>query len=237
MASLQKQSDACLFTDYYEKYVTYPPKGPLPLLTNAFKGTPNFEGITEKCATWDDIYEAALETNPNFNMYRVLDVWPVLWDVLGFPGSFYNVQVRPRLCPPSFFTPINRIPFGFVQSPIYFARKDVQDAIHAPHIDWEECSAESVYVNGTDTSIPSMLSVMPNVIEKNLRTVVMHGGADYVLIMEGTRYVSFLLVEGKSIDLFGVFLGSLSSTLVRVVALQATESPTHQLFCCVAAFI
>ena len=34
-----------------------------------------------------------------------------------------------------------------------------------------------------------MLSVMPNVIEKSARTVVMHGGVDYILIAEGTRCV------------------------------------------------
>jgi hypothetical protein len=52
---------------------------------------------------------------------------------------------------------------------------------------------QNVYLNGTDNSLPSMLSVMPNVIEKNQRTVVMHGGADYVLIQEGTRYSIYRL--------------------------------------------
>lgn len=37
-------------------------------------------------------------------------------DVLGFPGSFDNVQ-----------------------SPLFFNRTEVQTAIHAPHIEWEEC--------------------------------------------------------------------------------------------------
>ena len=69
-------------------------------------------------------------------------------------------------------------------------RTDVQDAIHAPHIDWEECSSINVYVNGTDTSIPSGLSVLPNVIERSNRTVIGHGLADYVLIANGTRWVS-----------------------------------------------
>ena len=49
---------------------------------------------------------------------------------------------------------------------------------------------QPVYVNGVDHSVPSMLSVMPNVIEKSVRTVVMHGGVDYVLIAEGTRCVA-----------------------------------------------
>ena len=67
------------------------------------------------------------------------------------------------------------------QSPIYFNRTDVQDAIHAPHIVWESCGENSVYVNTTtgrainDQSIPSALSVLPNVIEKSERTVIVHG--------------------------------------------------------------
>ncbi|KAG8710190.1 hypothetical protein FRC11_004764 [Ceratobasidium sp. 423] len=130
----------------------------------AYTGTPNYSGIKDECAIWDMIYEAAITVNPNFNIYRIFDVWPVLWDILGFPGSFNNQQ-----------------------SPIYFNRTEVQDAIHAPHINWDECSSVGVFVNGTDNSVPVMLSVMPNVIEKSERTVVMHGGIDYVLIAEGTR--------------------------------------------------
>ena len=33
---------------------------------------------------WDDIYIEATSVNPSFNPYRILDGWPVLWDVLGF---------------------------------------------------------------------------------------------------------------------------------------------------------
>ncbi|KAF8604918.1 alpha/beta-hydrolase [Ceratobasidium sp. AG-I] len=164
MAQLKKNGDACGFTDYAKKYATYPPKGKLPLPKQAYHGLPNYANITEKCALWDQVYEAAITVNPNFNVYRIFDVWPVLWDVLGFPGSYNNQQ-----------------------SPIYFNRTDVQDAIHAPRISWSECSSIDVYINGTDNSVPVMLSVMPNVIEKSERTVVMHGGIDYVLIDEGTR--------------------------------------------------
>ena len=42
-------------------------------------------------------------------------------------------------------------------------------------------------MDGKDNSVPSMLSVFPYVIEKSERTVVMHGGVDYVLIAEGTK--------------------------------------------------
>ncbi|CAE6486959.1 unnamed protein product [Rhizoctonia solani] len=164
LANLQKIGNKCGFTDYSKKYATYPPKSKLPLPSKAYNGTPNYSGIKDECAVWDMVYEAAITVNPNFNVYRIFDVWPVLWDVLGFPGSFNNQQ-----------------------SPIYFNRTEVQDAIHAPRINWDECSSIDVFVNGTDKSVPVMLSIMPNVIEKSERTVVMHGGIDYVLIAEGTR--------------------------------------------------
>jgi carboxypeptidase D len=62
----------------------------------------------------------------------------------------------------------------------------VQDALHAPHVEWDDCSNIDVYV-GRDQSIPSTLSVLPNVIEKSERTLIVHGLIDYILIAEGTR--------------------------------------------------
>ena len=85
----------CNYTDYMSKYVTYPPKGLLPLPgTN----TVNDPG----CDVWGMIINAALLVNPAFNQYRIFDTvngpfmaprsfliifikWPILWDVLGFP--------------------------------------------------------------------------------------------------------------------------------------------------------
>ncbi|QRV94654.1 Serine carboxypeptidase [Ceratobasidium sp. AG-Ba] len=166
MAQLKENSDACGYTDYYEKYVTYPPKGVLPLPSQDYHGIPNYQNIKPQCDVWGQVFQAAITVNPNFNVYRIFDVWPVLWntqDVLGFPGSYNNQQ-----------------------SPIYFNRTDVQNAIHAPHINWSDCSA-NVFINNTDRSVPTMLSVMPNVIDKSERTVVMHGGIDFILIAEGTK--------------------------------------------------
>ncbi len=57
----------------------------------------------------------------------------------------------------------------------------VQNAIHAPHINWEACSDGSVYINpttggpGNDQSVASTLSVLPNVIEKSERVAIVHG--------------------------------------------------------------
>jgi hypothetical protein len=88
----------------------------------------------------------------------------VLWDVLGFPGSFPQAQ-----------------------SPIYFDRTDVKKAIHAPlNVTWSECSEGNVFKGG-DKSAPSGLTVLPNVIEKSVRTVVVNGLADYCILAGGTR--------------------------------------------------
>ncbi|KAF8646719.1 hypothetical protein AX16_007093 [Volvariella volvacea WC 439] len=161
LAQLDQVAARCNYTGYMEKFVTYPPPpGPFPLpgrSTSADRG----------CDIWAMIFEAALLKNPAFNIYRVFDTFPVLWDVLGFPGSFPDVQL----------------------APLYFDRADVKAAIHAPaDVDWEECSNVNVFPRG-DRSLPSALSVLPSVIEKSQRSVIIHGLADFILIAEGTRIV------------------------------------------------
>ena len=77
------------------------------------------------------------------------------------------------------------------QSPIYFNRTDVKEAIHAPaDVNWSECSetVEDVFPNG-DASLPPAFTVLPHVIEKSVRSVIVHGLADYILIAEGARIV------------------------------------------------
>ncbi|TFK67288.1 alpha/beta-hydrolase [Pluteus cervinus] len=160
MSLLEKTADACNYTSYTSKYLQYPPPpAPFPL---PGRSTSSDRG----CDVWDLIFEEALVKNPAFNIYRIFDTFPVLWDVLGFPGSFPDVQ-----------------------SPIYFDRQEVKKAIHAPlNTTWEECADGNVFVR-RDQSTPSALSVLPNVIEKNQRTVIVHGLADFILIAEGTRLV------------------------------------------------
>ncbi|KAG6877822.1 hypothetical protein C0993_003606 [Termitomyces sp. T159_Od127] len=160
MSQLDALASRCNYAGYFDKHVTYPPQGLLPLPGKSTSADPG-------CDAWDIIFEAALIINPAFNIYRIFDTFPILWDVLGFPGSFEQVQV----------------------SPIYFDREDVKKAIHAPvDVSWKECSDINVFPNG-DGSTPSALSVLPNVIEKSNRTVIVHGLADFILIAEGTRIV------------------------------------------------
>jgi len=118
------------------------------------------------CDVWDEIFNAALLVNPAFNIYRIFDTWPILWDVLGFPGSFPDAQTLP----------------------LYFNRDDVKKAIHAPQeVDWAECSNIDVFVHNNDKSLPPAFTVLPGLIEKNQRTVIVHGLGDFILIADGAR--------------------------------------------------
>ncbi|KAF9040776.1 Alpha/Beta hydrolase protein [Panaeolus papilionaceus] len=154
MNQIEKISSQCNYTGYTDKFLTYPPKGPLPL-----PGIP--VSPSDDCDLWTMIYWAATRINPAFNIYRIFDTFPVLWDVLGFPGSQLDA------------------PTG-----IYFNRTDVKQAIHAPlDVDWAECTG-GIFPDG-DTSLPPALTVLPSVIEKNNRTVIVHGLADYVFLYEG----------------------------------------------------
>ncbi|KAI0343371.1 alpha/beta-hydrolase [Trametopsis cervina] len=166
-AQLQNISDTCGYTDYLDNFVTYPPAGQLPLPAGAtFNNVTRAVGVQPSCRMHSPIQRQVTTINPAFDVYRVSDTWPTLWSVIGFPQS--------------------------TQEFIYFNRTDVQDVIHAPHIDWEACSSGSVYVNaqgrpGQDQSVASTLSVLPNVIEKSVRTAIVHGLADFILVAEGTR--------------------------------------------------
>lgn len=66
LAKLDSIAARCNYADYFEKHVTYPPKGVLPLpgkSTEADRG----------CDVWDTIFDAALAVNPAFNIYRIFD--------------------------------------------------------------------------------------------------------------------------------------------------------------------
>jgi carboxypeptidase D len=162
--TLQQMSDACGYTDYLEKNLKYPPAGQLPFPS----GVPDGE-VGDDCDILSAIIRQVSALNPAFDIYRVTETYPAPFSVLGFPEES--------------------------QGPVYFNRTDVQDAIHAPHIEWALCGTDqspSVYVDeqgnpGFDTSVPSTLSVLPNVIEKSERSMIIHGLADMILIAEGTR--------------------------------------------------
>ncbi|KAH8602242.1 Alpha/Beta hydrolase protein [Bisporella sp. PMI_857] len=156
-------SDACGYTDYMEKYLVFPPAGPQP---STLPGTDETGATTDACSVFSSIFNEVFNVNPCFDIYQVATTCPVLWDVLGFPGSF------------------DYLPEG---ATIYFNRTDVQQAINAPVGEWMECQEKfDVIVNNTDLSPPSGLSVYPGVIERSKRTLIVHGALDMVLISNGT---------------------------------------------------
>jgi carboxypeptidase D len=144
----------CGYTDYLNTYLTFPPPGPLP--------QPNKSANDEGCALWNDITNAVFYTNPCFDIYQIATTCPILWDVLGFPGSF------------------DYLPAG---QEIYFNRTAVQIAINAPVQEWNECSGG---VLDTDTSPPSSYEVLPRIIDGLKRTIIVHADLDWILLGNGT---------------------------------------------------
>lgn len=70
---------------------------------------------------------------------------------------------------------------------MYFDRKDVKAAIHAPaDVDWVLCTNTNVFPDG-DSSLPPAFTVLPNVIEKSKRFVIAQGLLDFLLTADGTR--------------------------------------------------
>jgi carboxypeptidase D len=67
LAYLDTVAANCNYTDYMEKYVTYPPRGPLPLPGTSIEFDPG-------CDVWDEIIDAALLVNPGFNIYHIFDM-------------------------------------------------------------------------------------------------------------------------------------------------------------------
>lgn len=153
MAQIHNMSKTCGYDSFMNKYLTYPPPGPMPS-QQKLPGY-NKEGLLpNSCDVFDAIYNEIFWINPCWDIYQVATTCPLLWDVLGFPGSF------------------NYLPAG---ASVYFNRTDVQKAINAPIQPWDECTNTQVFDGGNDLSPPSGVSVLPGVIERSKRTIIGHG--------------------------------------------------------------
>ena len=80
MADIRAQAASCGYTDYFNDSFTFPPKGKMY--------PPAKTGRDPGCDIWTDIFSAVSLVNPCFSVYEISTTCPVLWDVLGFPGSF-----------------------------------------------------------------------------------------------------------------------------------------------------
>ncbi|KAG5928604.1 hypothetical protein E4U42_000318 [Claviceps africana] len=154
----------CGYADVRDKFLTWPARGHLP---NVLPGAdPKTGDSLPECHLQRAIQEAATDINPCFDTYQVATTCPLLWDVLGFPGSF------------------DYLPKG---ASVYFDRPDVKKAIHAP-VDrkWASCSDNSVFVNGSDNSDWAITKVLGKVIDATKNVIIGHGALDYILLANGT---------------------------------------------------
>ncbi|KAK7917804.1 serine-type carboxypeptidase [Apiospora marii] len=152
-AHIHEKHQSCGFAEYTAKYMRYPPPGPQP------------------------VFEAQLSVNPCFDIYQVATTCPLLYDPLGFPGSFE-------------YQPTGTMP--------YFNRTDVKKTIHAPlDTDWTACTDRPVFVddggkmepsgfNDADRSEPSSFRKVPQVIDATHNVIIGHGLLDMILIANGT---------------------------------------------------
>lgn len=155
----------CGYADVRSKHLNYPAKSHLP---NPLPGIdPKTGQPIPGCDDYllgNSIQQAITDINPCFDVYQIATTCPLLWDVLGFPGSF------------------DYLPKG---ASIYFDRQDVKKAINAPlNVTWASCGGP-VFVNG-DQSPPSSTTVLGNVIDKTKNVIIGHGALDFVLLANGT---------------------------------------------------
>ena len=163
-ASLNARDEKCGYSAFLSEHLVYPPKGHLPSLlpSNFDNGTT----VPDCLKIFYDVLEAALLVNPCFDIYQVATTCPLLWDVLGFPGS---------------------MPYVPEGASVYFDRPDVKAAIHAPpSVSWAICAEQPVFVDNIDASPESSLTVLPRVIDATQNVIIGHGALDMVLIANGT---------------------------------------------------
>ncbi|KDQ17593.1 hypothetical protein BOTBODRAFT_29764 [Botryobasidium botryosum FD-172 SS1] len=150
----------CNNADYSKKYVTYPPTGLLPFPVSG----PN---ITDECDINGAVMDAATIVNPCFNPYHIFDTCPILYDPLGLPGGAQN---------------------EIILGPLFFNNVAMQDAIHAPKVNYTECSVGPVFVgDGDHSAYPGPNGVLTRAIDNSTRTLIGHGLIDMILLSEGTR--------------------------------------------------
>lgn len=208
-AHINKRDAECGHTKFVEENLVYPPKG--------LQVPPNKGGVGPAYSCFDlfaDVYEAASLINPCFNVYHVSTTCPVLWDVLGFPGS-------------SPYTPEG--------ASIYFNRTEVKNAIHAPlDVDWELCTRSNVFVGGVDSSPPSSYGVLPHVIDATQNVIIAHGALDMVLLANGTLLAIQNMTWGGKLGFqrpptepFYVPYSSISDNSIETMAAAGVFGTTH----------
>lgn len=206
MLDLRNSSDFCGYSDYMDTYLTYPPKGPLPLPEVAFYGLPNAMNVTQPCRTWDTISAEAFKyvslrraqgrsvvLTQVFQRQPELQLLPHLRYMarqLGRARCTRSVELHPCRGAPCSCSPCRELPepaeplvlqphgrTGYHPRASHGLERVLRSrACCGPATPPLTSSyVQPVYVNRTDNSVPSSLSVLPSVIERNERTVIMQG--------------------------------------------------------------
>jgi carboxypeptidase D len=98
----------CGYADYNEKYLTFPPPGPQPVLDGSHNN------MSDSCDVWTLAYNAAFRPNPCFNVYEISTTCPILSDPLGFPSDLQYQYPG--------------------MGGLYFNRTDVKTAMHGKYL-------------------------------------------------------------------------------------------------------
>ncbi|MBW0535251.1 hypothetical protein O181_074966 [Austropuccinia psidii MF-1] len=152
MAKLKKVDQTCGYSQYMQKYLVYPPSGPLPNLNRASSLKPSV--VKPEC-----------------------DIASLMSAALPQDFNFYNILKK------------KSYDYIFDSHPSYFNLYSVRSAFNVlGHKQWESCltSNASLFPHG-DQSPPPTLTVLPDVIRKNKRTILAHGHLDSVLFIQGAE--------------------------------------------------
>lgn len=166
MEELNQRHQECGYQDYLDKYLAFPPSDRQP--PEHFNSTKDAH-----CDVFNMAADATFATNPCFDIYEINLMCPLQWDILAFPTSLLYQ------------------PDG---AQVYFDRKDVKEALHAPKdVTWAGCSDEPVFVGGEegpqgegDISADPIQHVLPQVIEATNRVLVSNGDFDMIILTNGT---------------------------------------------------
>ncbi|GKT47746.1 putative serine esterase [Colletotrichum spaethianum] len=164
--AVKEIEDRCGYTEYIDKYLTFPPSGFQPVkIPGAFR----YGDYVPECDSLATVMAAERDANPCFSIFNVLRTCPLPFDPIGFSENFGYYPA---------------------QAPLYFNRSDVKAAINAPPgREWRFCSKEPVFVDGIDKSQnpgPGSLPVIPRIIENTGNVIIGHGLRDLILQSTGT---------------------------------------------------
>ncbi|KAI9698259.1 MAG: hypothetical protein M1820_007529 [Bogoriella megaspora] len=169
ISQLALANEVCGYANFTDYFLSFPPPANQPAVSYAYSQV-NVSGVN--CDIWNEVYGAAYQPNPCFNVYEISSQCPILSDPLAYPSDLQYQYPG--------------------MGGIYFNRTDVKQAMHAPmDVDWSECSGPVFVGEGGqyglgDYSLDPIQKVLPQVIEATNRVLVANGAYDFEIITNGT---------------------------------------------------